>query len=207
VDREATYRDNRKLKRRLRVAKLRQAAVTEDVDYRTPRGLDRGLFQTLATSQWIRDHHHLTIVGPTGTGKSWLACALGHKACRDGLSVLYKRAWRLFAELAQARGEGRISRLLTSIERTQLLIIDDWGPEVLNAEQRRDLLEIVDDRCERGSLLMTSQIPIKQWHALFGEPTIADAILDRIVHHAHRIELKGPSLREIPRQTQAAEMR
>jgi DNA replication protein DnaC len=141
----------------------------------------------------------------TGTGKSWLACALGHKACRDGLSVLYKRAWRLFAELAQARGEGRISRFLTSIERTHLLIIDDWGPEILNAEQRRDLLEIVDDRCDRGSLLMTSQIPIKQWHAVIGEPTLADAILDRIVHNAQRIELKGPSLRDRRQKAQAGD--
>lgn len=195
VDREVTYRYNRRLTRRLQIAKLRQAAVIENIDYRAPRGLDRSLFQTLATSQWIRDHNHLTIIGPTGTGKSWLACALGHKACRDGYSVLYKRAPRLFADLAQARGEGRLARLLTSIERIQLLIIDDWGPERLNMDQRRDLLEIVDDRCERGSLLMTSQMPIKQWHDLIGEPTIADAILDRIIHNAHRIELKGPSLR------------
>jgi DNA replication protein DnaC len=199
VDREVTYRDNRRLARRLQVAQLRQAAVIEDIDYRTPRGLDRSLFQALTTSQWIRDHHHLTVVGPTGTGKSWLACALGHKACRDGYSVLYKRAPRFFADLAQARGEGRLSRALTSISRIQLLIIDDWGPEVLNAEQRRDLLEVVDDRCERGSLLITSQIPIKQWHGLIGEPTIADAVLDRIIHSAHRIELKGHSLRR--RQT------
>lgn len=199
VDREVTYRDNRRLARRLHVAKLRQAAAVENVDYRTSRGLDRTLFQTLTTCQWIRDHHHLTIVGPTGTGKSWLACALGHKACRDGFSVLYKRAPRLFADLAQARGEGRIARLLTSIERAQLLIIDDWGPEVLNAEQRRDLLEIVDDRCDKSSILITSQIPIKQWHDIIGDPTIADAILDRIVHNAHRIELKGHSLRR--RQT------
>ena len=199
VDREVTYRDNRRLARRLHVAKLRQAAAVENVDYRTSRGLDRTLFQTLTTCQWIRDHHHLTIVGPTGTGKSWLACALGHKACRDGFSVVYKRAPRLFADLAQARGEGRIARLLTSIERAQLLIIDDWGPEVLNAEQRRDLLEIVDDRCDKSSILITSQIPIKQWHDIIGDPTIADAILDRIVHNAHRIELKGHSLRR--RQT------
>jgi DNA replication protein DnaC len=195
VDREITYRDNRRLARRLHIAKLRQAAVVEDVDYRTARGLDRSLFQALTTCHWIRDHHHLTIVGPTGTGKSWLACALGHKACRDGFSVLYKRASRLFADLAQARGEGRIARFLNSVERAQLLIIDDWGPEVLNAEQRRDLLEIVDDRCDKSSLLITSQVPIKQWHDIIGDPTIADAILDRIVHNAHRIELKGHSMR------------
>jgi len=195
VDREITYRDNRRLARRLQVAKLRQAAVIEDIDYRTPRGLDRSLFQALTTSQWIRDHHHLTIVGPTGTGKSWLASALGQKAWRDGFSVLYKRTTRFFADLAQARGEGRLSRTLTGLSRIQLLIIDDWGPEVLNAEQRRDLLEIVDDRCDRGSLLITSQIPIKQWHGLIGEPTIADAVMDRIIHGAYRIELKGHSLR------------
>jgi DNA replication protein DnaC len=195
VDREIAYRDNRRLARRLHIAKLRQAAVVENVDYRTARGLDRSLFQTLTTCQWIRDHHHLTIVGPTGTGKSWLACALGHKACRGGFSVLYKRASRLFADLAQARGEGRIARFLNSVERAQLLIIDDWGPEVLNAEQRRDLLEIVDDRCDKSSLLITSQVPIRQWHDIIGDPTIADAILDRIVHNAHRIELKGHSMR------------
>ena len=135
------------------------------------------------------------MVGPTGTGKSWLACALGHKACRDGFSVLYKRAFRLLADLAQARGEGRLPRLLSSIERTRLLIIDDWGPEPLNAEQRRDLLEIVDDRCDKGSLLVTSQIPVDRWHDIIAEPTFGDAILDRVIHNAHRLNLKGDSLR------------
>jgi len=135
------------------------------------------------------------LAGSTGIGKSWLACALGHKACRDGFSVLYKRASRLFVDLAQARGEGRLPRLLTTLERIRLLIIDDWGPEPLNAEQRRDLLEIVDDRCDRGSLLITSQVPVNRWHEVIGDPTLGDAILDRIVHRAHRIDLKGPSLR------------
>ena len=135
-------------------------------------------------------------MGSTGTGKSWLACALGHKACREGFSVLYRRAPRLFAELATARGEGRLPRMLAMLERTRLLIIDDWGPEPLTAEQRRDLLEIVEDRYEKGSLLITSQIPVTRWHELIGDPTIGDAILDRVVHRAHRIELKGPSLRK-----------
>ncbi len=195
VDREATSRENKRLARRLREARLRQSAVVEDVDFRAHRGLDRALFSKLATCEWVREHHHLVMLGPTGIGKSWLACALGHKACREGFSVLYKRATRLFSDLAQARGEGRLPRLLTALERVRLLIIDDWGPEPLNAEQRRDLLEIVDDRYDRGSLLITSQVPVNRWHEVIGDPTLADAILDRIVHRAHRIELKGPSLR------------
>jgi len=195
VDREVTSRENKRLARRLRDARLRQAAVVEDVDFRAPRGLDRALFQKLASCEWVRDHHHLVVVGPTGIGKSWLACALGHKACREGFSVLYKRATRLFSDLTQARGEGRLPRLLTTLERIRLLIVDDWGPEPLNAEQRRDLLEIVDDRDDRGSLLITSQVPVGRWHEVIGDPTLGDAILDRILHRAHRIELKGPSLR------------
>lgn len=195
VDREATSRENKRLARRLRDARLRQSAAVEDVDFRAPRGLDRALFQKLASCEWVRDHHHLVVVGPTGIGKSWLACALGHKACREGFAVLYKRATRLFSDLTQARGEGRLPRLLTALERIRLLIIDDWGPEPLNAEQRRDLLEIVDDRDDRSSLLITSQVPVSRWHEVIGDPTLADAILDRILHRAHRIELKGPSLR------------
>jgi DNA replication protein DnaC len=196
LDREATSRENKRLGRRLRQARLRQSAVIEDTDYRTSRGLDRALFQKLATCEWIRASQHLVIGGPTGVGKSWLACALGHKACREGFSVLYRRAARLFAELATARGEGRLARVMAMLERTRLLIIDDWGPEPLIAEQRRDLLEIVDDRYEKGSLLITSQIPTGRWHELIGDHTIGDAILDRVIHRAHRIELKGPSLRK-----------
>src|ERR1700722_12079786 len=185
VDREATFRDNRRLFRRLTAARLRPAA-------------------TIATSEWVRQHNHLVIVGPTGTGKSWLACALANKACRDGFSVLYKRAPRLFADLAQARAEGRLSRLMTTLERTNLIIIDDWGPEPLSADQRRDLLEIVDDRYDKGSLLITSQVPVSQWHDVIADPTLGDAILDRIIHNAHRIELKGDSLRRRAGEKKAA---
>ena len=142
IDREATARESKRLQRRLSQARLRQNAVIEDADLRTPRGLDRGLFQKLAACGWIRDSQHLLIVGPTGVGKSWLACALGHKACRDGFSVMYRRAPRLFADLATARGEGRLRRLMTTLERTRLLILDDWGPEPLNAEQ---LVRIVEE--------------------------------------------------------------
>jgi DNA replication protein DnaC len=196
IDREVAARDTKRLGRRLRQARLRQNAVVEDTDFRTPRGLDRALFHKLAGCDWIRHSQHLVISGPTGVGKSWLACALGHKACREGFSVIYRRASRLFVELAAARGEGRLPRMLATLERTRLLIIDDWGPEPLTSEQRRDLLEIVDDRYEKGSLLVTSQLPVARWHELIGDPTIGDAILDRVVHRAHRIELKGPSLRK-----------
>ena len=203
VDREATSRDNKRLSRRLRDAKLRQAAVVEDTDFRTPRGLDRALFLKLAGCSWIREHAHVVIGGPTGVGKSWLACALGHKACREGYSVLYKRAPRLFADLATARGEGRLPRMLATLERTRLLIIDDWGPEPLTLEQRRDLLEIVDDRYDKGSLLITSQVPIPRWHEVIGDMTLGDAILDRVVHRAHRLELKGASMRKRRTATEA----
>ena len=203
VDREATSRDNKRLSRRLRDAKLRQAAVVEDTDFRTPRGLDRALFLKLAGCGWIREHAHVVIGGPTGVGKSWLACALGHKACREGYSVLYKRAPRLFADLATARGEGRLPRMLATLERTRLLIIDDWGPEPLTLEQRRDLLEIVDDRYDKGSLLITSQVPIPRWHEVIGDMTLGDAILDRVVHRAHRLELKGASMRKRRTATEA----
>ena len=203
VDREATSRDNKRRSRRLRDAKLRQAAVVEDTDFRTPRGLDRALFLKLAGCGWIREHAHVVIGGPTGVGKSWLACALGHKACREGYSVLYKRAPRLFADLATARGAGRLPQLLATLERTRLLIIDDWGPEPLTAEQRRDLLEIVDDRYDKGSLLITSQVPVGRWHEVIGDMTLGDAILDRVVHRAHRLELKGASMRKRRTATEA----
>ena len=160
------------------------------------RGLDRGLFLKLAGCDWIRTRHNLLITGPCGVGKSWLACALGHKACRDDLSVLYHRVPRLFAALALARGDGRYAKLLRSLARVNLLVLDDWGPEPLAAQQRRDLLEIVEDRYDAGSILITSQLPVDRWYDIIGDPTLADAVLDRVVHNAYRIELTGDSLRK-----------
>jgi DNA replication protein DnaC len=196
LDREMTDRHDRRLKARLRYARLRHHAIVEDVDYRAPRGLDRALFQKLAAGAWIDVPQNLIIEGPTGVGKSWLACALGYKACRENLSVFYQRVPRLFAALALARGDGRYARLLKQLARVDLLILDDWGPEPLITEQQRDLLEIVEDRYSAGSLIITSQVPIDRWYEIVGNPTLADAILDRIIHNAHRIELKGESLRK-----------
>jgi DNA replication protein DnaC len=196
VDREATERENKRLITRLRFASLRQNAVVEDIDTKSARGLDKALFQKLVAGEWIDRHLNLLIIGPTGVGKSWIACALGHKACRDNRSVLYQRLPRLFDALALARGDGRHARLLKSLARVELLILDDWGLAPMAAEQRRDLLEIIDDRHGRGSTIVTSQLPIEHWHDIIADPTIADAILDRLVHNAHRLALKGESLRK-----------
>jgi DNA replication protein DnaC len=195
LDREMIYRHDRKLAARLRYARLRQQALVEDVDYRAARGLDRPLFQKLVIGDWIDAHDNLTICGPTGVGKSWLACALGHKACRDDRSVSYQRVPRLFDALALARGDGRHARLLKSLARVELLILDDWGLATLTHDQARDLLEIVDDRHNRASTIVTSQLPVDHWHEAIANPTVADAILDRLVHNAHRLTLSGDSLR------------
>ncbi len=203
LDRELADRQDRRLKARLRYARLRHQAAVEDVDYRTARGLDRALFQKLALGGWIEAKQNLIIEGPTGVGKSWLACALGHKACRDNYSVLYQRIPRLFADLGLARGDGRYGRLMRAFGGVKLLILDDWGLEPLGPEQRRDLLEIVEDRYGRGATLLTSQIPVDRWHNLIGDPTLADAILDRVVHNAHRIQLRGESLRRKKAQEHA----
>lgn len=197
LEHEATLRRQKRFEARARTARLRHNASVEDIDYHTARGLDRALFLKLAACDFIRERHSLLITGPCGVGKSWLACALGHKACRENFSVLYHRMPRLFAALALARGDGRYAKLLRTLARVDLLILDDWGPEQLNAEQRRDLLEIVEDRYDVRSILITSQLPVKQWYEVIGDPTLADAILDRIIHNAYRIELKGESMRKL----------
>jgi DNA replication protein DnaC len=198
LDREAANRNTRRFQIRLRSAKLRHSqAVIEDVDYRTPRRLDKALFQQLTAGKWIAEHRNLLVTGPCGIGKSWLACALAQKACRDGYTVVYARVPRLFADLELAHGDGRFPRLFRTLVKADLLVLDDWGPDRLTASQRRDLMEIVEDRHGNGSTLITSQLPRDKWHDVIGEPTFADAILDRIVHNAYRLELDGPSMRKL----------
>ena len=198
LDREAASRNTKRFQSRLKAAHLRHGqASVEDVDYRTPRRLDKALFQQLATGRWIAEHRSLLLTGPCGVGKSWLSCALAQKACRDGYSVHYARVPRLFADLELAHGDGRFAKLFRTLTKVDLLILDDWGPDRLSANQRRDLMEIVEDRYGRGSVLITSQLPIETWHEVIGEPTFADAILDRLVHNAYRLALDGASMRKI----------
>lgn len=196
VDRELTYRDNRRLSSRLRRAKLRHNACMEDIDYRYPRGLDKRLLTSMATCRWIAEHLNVLLTGPTGIGKSWLACALAHQACREGYSALYLRLPRLLNDLAIARGDGRYPKLIASLAKLDLLVIDDWGLAALTPDNIRDFLEIIEDRYGARSTLVTSQLPVEKWHSAIPDPTFADAILDRLVHNAYKIHLKGESIRK-----------
>lgn len=186
---------NAALQQRLRRAGMRQSACIENLDLRTPRGLDRATMHALAGGQWLRQQRCILITGPAGIGKSWISCALGNQAARDGVSVLYRRLSRLLDELAVARLHGRQARLLRTLARTRLLILDDWMMLKLTADQRRDLLEVIDDRHGRASTIVATQLPLERWHDQIGDPTYADAILDRLVHNAYRLELKGDSMR------------
>lgn len=196
VDRELTERNNRRLRTRLQRAKLRQQACMEDIDYHQPRGLDKSLMKSLAACQWIRDHLNVLVTGPTGVGKSFIACALGHRACIEGFKVFYARAPRIFGELEVARGDGRYVDLMRTIAKSHLLIIDDWGLSTLNDREQRDLLEILEDRNGIHSTMIASQIPVENWHDVIVNPTLADAIMDRIIHSAYKINLKGESMRK-----------
>lgn len=196
VDREMTNRLDRRLKNRLQQAKLKQNASLEDIDYQANRGLDKALIQGFYDCQWIKKNLNILITGPTGVGKSWIACALAQKACREGYTALYQRVPRLFQELGIAKGDGSLSKFFNRLSKAEVLILDDWGLSKPTAEQRRDLLEILEDRHGSRSTIVTSQLPVDQWHDSIGDSTMADAIMDRLVHNAYKINLKGESLRK-----------
>ena len=196
VDRELTERHSRQLTNRLRRARLRHNACIEDIDFRAPRGLNKDLVLSLADGRWVREHLSILIIGPAGIGKSWIACALAHSACRHGHSASYRRLPRLLTELAIARADGSYPKLLASLAKTEVLVIDDFGLAKLSAENRRDLLEITEDRYGIRSTVITSQLPVENWHDIVGDPTLADAILDRLVHSSYQLNLKGESMRK-----------
>jgi DNA replication protein DnaC len=196
LDHEQAVRETRRMKTRLSRAKLRQDGSIEDIDFRHPRGLDKSLVLRLSGCQWIKDKNNLIITGSTGVGKSYLACAFAQKACREGFSALYLRMTKLFEDMSLAKGDGRYLKLLTSFAKADLLVLDDYGLMPLNQEQRHDFLEILEDRHNLKSTLVTSQLPIEHWHEQIGDPTLADAILDRLVHNAHKIKLNGDSMRK-----------
>ena len=200
VDRERLHRDNQRRTRLLRGAHLKVAAASiEDINYKAARGLDKRQIAQLATGEWIRRTQNLLITGATGSGKTWIACALAQQTCRQGASVLYWRVPRLIEELRIAHGDGSYLKFLKTLSKAALIVLDDWALTALSNQDRADLLEILDDRVNTGSTLIASQLPVDKWHAYLGEPTLADAILDRIVHHSHRIELKipGESMRRV----------
>lgn len=196
VDREVTERQNRQVRLRLKKAHLRMTASLEDLDYRSPRGVDKALILELGACRWVEQHQNVLITGPTGVGKSYMACALAHKACREGFRTLYLRLPRLLQSLEIARGDGRYGKVLAGLAKTELLVIDDWGLAPLDDHGRRDILEILEDRHDVRSTIVTSQLPVSAWHEMIADPTLADAILDRLVHNAYQIDLKGESMRK-----------
>src|SRR6266545_4222214 len=196
VEHEVSYRENRRLTRLLQLAQLKERAALEELDFRARRGLDRSQLASLASCDWIRSAHNLLIHGATGCGKTFLACALAHQACRQGLSALYLRAPRLFDELSLCHADGSFRKRLAAIAKVHLLLIDDFAISPIGAHERNDLLELLDDRVGARSTLLTSQLPLDHWHDYIGDPTLADAILDRLLHNAHKIHLEGESMRK-----------
>jgi len=197
VDHQWNWRQNQALARRLQAAKLRGNACVEEIDYRTARGLDKGVIRALAQeSAWVRNHEHIFVLGPTGVGKSFVASALAQKACRDGYSALYTRTAALFRDLGIARADGSLRLMLAKLSRIDLLVIDDWAMAPLSEPERRDFWEICEDRYQTRSMILTSQLPVSRWHEQIGDPTVADGILDRLVHNAHRVEMRGDSMRK-----------
>lgn len=197
VDHEWTHRQDRRLARLIKDAKFRLPAAVEDIDFHQPRGLDRHLIRSLATGDWIRQHLNVIITGATGAGKTFLACALGNAACRQGFSARYYRLSRLLDELTLAKADGTYQKLLQRLAKFEVLILDDMGLKNLSAPEGRDLLEVLDDRIQLRSTIVASQFPVADWHATITDPSVADAILDRLVHSAHRFELKGESMRKV----------
>ena len=196
VDRELTERGNRRMQTRLRMAKLKQGAALADIDFKSTRGLDRSLIMKLAGCEWVASHLNVLITGATGVGKTWLACALANKACREGYSSYYVRLSRLFQDLDIGRADGRYAKMMRQLAKTDVLVMDDWGLAVLSDQHRRDLLEILDDRYNLRATIITSQLPIAHWHEAVGDPTLADAILDRVVHNSYKINISGNSMRK-----------
>jgi DNA replication protein DnaC len=196
VDAQHLFRENKRMKRLLENAKLKLAASMEDIDYRSPRGLDKSVMLSLASCDWVRKHRNVIVVGPTGSGKTYLSCALAHKACREGMTAFYLRTPKLYYTLAMARADGSYARVLAKLARTSVLILDDLGLAALTDSERGDLLEVIEDRHGSASTIITSQLPVEHWHEVIGDPTIADALLDRLVHNAHKINLKGESMRK-----------
>lgn len=199
VDQEMTYRDNKRMKRLLQAARLRESACVEDIDYRSGRGLNRSDMASLSLCNWIRNGVNMIITGPTGGGKTWLGCALGNQACRQGLTVMFQRLPLLLEDFAVSHGDGSFRKRLMQLAKVDLLILDDFGMAALNAVGRNDLLEVIEQRCGNRSTLITSQLPVDHWHDYLsgGNPTVADAILDRLVSGSHRMVLKGESMRKL----------
>jgi DNA replication protein DnaC len=203
IDQQWNWRDNQALARRLKAAKLRANACVEDIDYRASRGLDKSVIRALVQeSAWVQRHENVFVIGPTGVGKSFLASALAQKACRAGYTVFYTRAVALFRDLALARADGSLRHVLARLGRLDVLVVDDWAMAPLTETERRDFWEICEDRYQRRSTILASQLPVARWHEQIGDPTLADGILDRLVHNAHRLELKGDSMRKRSAQTE-----